>query len=131
MAVSRRVQTPTLPVFEAVVSKHMPITNASHCHDFKRSRTATAAACPDPETNFGTPRSLVFPSTREEIRTGNLSTLPVSTPVMSGSSLQSQCMTDFQARKSSLVCSAVSLRKDLDSACFLSSSHFKLYSHIQ
>src|ERR1043165_3576220 len=84
---------------------------------------------PDPETNFGTPRSLIFPSTREEIRTGNLSTLPVSTPVMSGSSLKSQCMTDFQARKSALVCSAHSLRKDLDSACFLSSSHFKLYSH--
>src|SRR5688572_8239608 len=134
MAVSRRVQTPTLPVFETVMSKRMPITNASHCHDFKRSRTATAAACPDLETNFGTPRSLVFPSTREEMRTVNLSTLPVSTPVMSGSSLQSQCMTeltDFHSRKSSLVCSAVSLRKDLDSACFLSSSHFKLYSHIQ
>src|ERR1043165_8365057 len=94
----------------------------------KRCRTATSATCPDPETNFGTPRSLIFPSTREEIRTGNLSTLSVSTPVMSGSSLQSQCKTDFQARKSALVCSAHSLRKDLDSACFLSSSsHFKLY----
>src|SRR5688572_17314327 len=42
IAVSRRVQAPsTLPVFEAVVSKHIPITNLSHCHDFKRSRTAT------------------------------------------------------------------------------------------
>ena len=131
MAVSRWLQTPTLPVFEAVVSKHMAITNALHCHNFKRSRTATAAACPDLETNSGTPRSLVFPSTREEIRTGNLSTLPMSTPVMSGSSLESQCMTDFQARKSSVVCSAVSLRKHLYSAWFLSSSHLKLYSHKQ
>jgi len=61
----------TLPVSEAIVSKHMTITNASHYYNFKRSETA----CPDPETNIGTRRSLVLLSTREEIRTGNLSTL--------------------------------------------------------
>src|SRR5688572_13376849 len=82
----------------------MPIINVSHCHDFIWSRTATAAACLDTEANFGTPRSLVFLLTREEIRTGHRSTLSVFTPVMSESSLPSQCTTDLKARKSCLIC---------------------------
>jgi len=78
MALSKRVQAPfLLPVFDAVVWKHMPITRLSHCHNFRSSRTASPAssrtaspaACPEPEANFGTPRSLVFQSMREEIRT--------------------------------------------------------------
>jgi hypothetical protein len=87
----------SLPVFEAVVSKHMPMVNDSHFQDFSSVITASADTFPAPDVSFGTPHSLMLPSARDYIITGNRSTFLVMTPVMSGDSLPSQCTTDLLA----------------------------------
>src|SRR6218665_3741112 len=80
IAFSRSVQAIFVrPVFDAVVSKHIPMLILPSIQELK---TESAAALPDPEVSLGTQKSFVSPSTSYVIRTASLSTctLLVSIP---------------------------------------------------
>ena len=111
IADSRREHAPfILPVLQAVVSKHIPMMSFSDCHDCRSSKTTSAAALPEPEVNFGTPRSFVLPSISEVIRTDSRSTLWILSPVKSGGSFPSQWTIDLLKLKSICICCANSWR---------------------
>src|SRR6218665_3454821 len=81
IAFSRSVQAIFVrPVFDAVVSKHIPMVILPSIQELK---TESAAALSAPEAILGTVKSFVSPSTSDVIRTGSLSTLLVSIPVSS------------------------------------------------
>src|SRR6218665_3332612 len=69
-AFSRSVQAKFVrPVFDAVVSKHIPMVILPSIQELK---TESAAALPDPEASLETQKSFVSPSTSDVIRTGSL-----------------------------------------------------------
>ena len=92
MAVSKSVHASLkLPLFEAVISKHMPMTTLSHCHDFKfKNCLCWCLSLYSVHTTLAHPDVQTFHQ-REKIP---IPVYPLSTtPVISDSSLPSQFMT--------------------------------------
>src|SRR5208282_1311475 len=76
------VQAPLhFPVFDDVMSKHIPITSQLHCQEFTRAITAFSCSQAGSKLYFRKSRKLCFAINRDEGRTTYLSTLSGSTPI--------------------------------------------------